>query len=528
MPQESLQFYKEIAATNQWLSIYPELALGVLALALLVLDLFLPKRLRPMLPGWALLGQVLLLAVLLADFASGARLAALQGSTSFGGMLQHTLLGDAFRVFFLLSSIATTYVASVTFSKTDAPRTEYLHILLVATASLMLLAQSNHFVMLFVALETVTVCLYVLVSYFRNSALTLEAGLKYLIMGGLSSALLIFGIVLLYGAAGASEMIRSLPVPEPLSFDQIDEFIALNTSSPLVVAGVALVLAGVLFKIGAFPFQMWVPDVYQGAPTPTTGVLAVASKAAGFAVLLLLVSGPFAAMSDVLSTALAAIAAGSILFGNFAALTQRNVKRLIGLSGVSHAGFLLMGVSAYLALGRDNQAALSGPQQATLAAIGVYLVGYLFASTATLAVMAHVARGDDADQELDHYEDLSRRQPFLAGVLAIGVGSLAGIPPTVGFIGKALLFIAAFKAGLYWLLAVAALGVAVSIYYYFGWIKAAWFDTWKLPAAPGEEQSAPPVTAPSLGGRMILFAVCAVTLVFGVVQFPLTRSLLGW
>lgn len=517
MPTVDLSVYQELAATNTWIALYPELALALLALLVLTLDLFLPARLRGLLPTWSILGQVLLLGVMLADFAGGGILAGLQGSTRFGGLVEHSALGDFFRVFFLVASIAATYLAKVSLAKQTVPRTEYHPILLVMTSSLMLLAQSNHFVLLFVSLETVTVCLYVLVSYFRGNALTLEAGFKYLVMGGLSSALLLFGIVLLYGIAGSAALNGA--VAEPMNFDQLAEFIRLNPQNPLVLAGVVLVLAGVFFKIGAFPFQMWVPDVYQGAPTPTTALLAVSSKAAGFAVLLLLVMGPFASLGTLLTQALAAVAAGSILFGNFAALTQRNVKRLIGLSGVSHAGFLLMGVAAL-------HAGSVSLKPMILVSIAVYLVGYLFASTAVFAVMAHVGGADDSQQELEQYDELSRREPFLAGLLAVGVGSLAGIPPTVGFIGKALLFLAAYKAGLGWLLAVALVGVVVSIYYYFGWIKAAFFDTWRLPPVQGEAPAKPEPAPLGISSRIFLGAVALGILILGVAPWPLTRALL--
>ena len=198
-----------------------------------------------------------------------------------------------------------------------------------------------------------------------------------------------------------------------------------------------LVLAGVAFKIGAVPFQIWIPDVYQGAPTPVTAFLAVASKAAGFAVLLILTQRVFAPYQGLVIPVLSIMAAATIIFGNLAALTQHNVKRLIGLSGVSHAGYLMIGV---IAAYREPHA---------IGAIWFYLFAYLLASFAVFGVMAHVAGPNDADQELDHYADLARDQPFLAAILAIGLGSLAGIPPLAGFMGKLLIFVAAFKAGLY-------------------------------------------------------------------------------
>jgi NADH-quinone oxidoreductase subunit N len=264
------------------------------------------------------------------------------------------------------------------------------------------------------------------------------------------------------------------------------------------------VLAGVAFKIGAFPFQIWIPDVYQGAPTPVTAFLAVGSKAAGFAVLLALAGkdGVFASYGWLVTPVLTVMAAATILFGNLAALTQHNVKRLIGLSGVSHAGFLLLGVIA----------ATQVPM--ATGAVYFYLFAYLLASFAVFGVMAHVAGADDSDQELDHYAGLAKENPFLATVLAVGLGSLAGIPPLAGFMGKLFVFIGAFQAGARWLLALAALGVVISIYYYFGWIKAAFFGSWKQ---AGDATQARPERTPvdlAAGTALVVLALGSLALGF--------------
>jgi NADH-quinone oxidoreductase subunit N len=487
----------DAAAQNQWLAIYPELGLGCLALLLLGLEIVLPKSVHGRLPAAAIFGQLVLLAVLLWNFAP----AGLERDT-FNGLLHHSRDGQFLRAFFLVSSIFVCLLGTVALAKQKLPRIEFYHIVLVVTAAMMLLAQSNHFVLLFVALETVTVGFYILVSYFRSNPLTLEAGLKYLIMGALSSALLLFGIVLLYGVAGNP----ALPghTAEAMNFDALRAFLAANPDNFLAKLGIILVLAGVAFKIGAFPFQIWIPDVYQGAPTPVTAFLAVASKAAGFAVLLVLTLRAFAPYAALTVPILGVLAAATILFGNIAALTQHNVKRLIGLSGVSHAGFLLLGVIA----------AVTTPF--ALGAVYFYLAAYLLATFAVFGVMTHVAGANDADQELDHYAGLAKDSPFLATVLAVGLGSLAGIPPLAGFMGKLLVFIAAFKAGLYPLLAVAIVGVVISIYYYFGWIKAAFFDTWHAPVTEGEADSRPartPVAWPA-GVMLGLLALASVFLGF--------------
>ncbi|MBP6505982.1 MAG: NADH-quinone oxidoreductase subunit N [Opitutaceae bacterium] len=497
----------QAAADNQWAAIFPELALGCLALLLLVLEIFLPKKQHRMIPTVAICGQLGLLIGLLLNFDT-----VLIGQDTFNGLLHHSRDGQFLRAFFLVSSILVCLLGTVALAKQKMPRIEFYHLVLVITAAMMLLAQSNHFVLLFVALETVTVGFYILVSYFRANPLSLEAGLKYLIMGALSSAILLFGIVLLYGVAGNP----ALPghSAHAMNFTALNHFLAANPDNFLAKIGIILVLAGVAFKIGAFPFQIWIPDVYQGAPTPVTAFLAVASKAAGFAVLLVLTLKAFAPYASLTVPVLSLMAATTIIFGNIAALTQHNVKRLIGLSGVSHAGFLLLGVVA----------AVTTPL--ALGAVYFYLAAYLLATFAVFGVMTHLAGANDADQELEHYAGLGKERPFLATVLAVGLGSLAGIPPLAGFMGKLFIFIAAFKAGLYPLLVLAIVGVVISIYYYFGWIRAAFFENWRAPLLEGETDSRPARTPVAWPAGLVLGLLALGTVLLGFYQGSLGEWLL--
>jgi NADH-quinone oxidoreductase subunit N len=246
--------------------------------------------------------------------------------------------------------------------------------------------------------------------------------------------------------------------------------------------------------------------VYQGAPTPVTAYLAVASKAAGFMVLLGLLHGPFFSLQGFLVPALVVISGASILFGNIAAVTQGNLKRLLGLSGVAHAGYLLMGVVASCSVEWADRVVV------------FYLVTYLLASFAVFAVLSIAEQGDDAETSMESYRNLSQRQPFLGGVLTLGLGSLAGIPPLGGFIAKLFLFVAAFQAGLYGLLAVAVLGVVISIYYYFGWIRTIYF---KSSGNLDEEKSVEPL---EIQARCVMGALAAATILLGV--FPGVLSLL--
>lgn len=505
MSAETLQ---QIAATNEWAAIFPEIFLGCAALALLVMEIVLPKEQHRHIPVAAMMALGAMAIGLAINFQT-----AWMDTTTFAGLLRHSLPGQVARMFFLLAGLLVCFIANICLPRTRMPRVEFFHLVLVVTAAMMLLAQSNNFVMMFVALETVTIGFYILVSYFRDNPLTLEAGLKYLVMGALSSALLLFGIVLIYGAVGrvtdAGGFIRT-----GFEFEVVAHFLRENPDNFLALAGMLLVLSGVAFKIGAFPFQIWIPDVYQGAPTPVTAFLAVSSKAAGFALLMTLVLNVFPSAQDVLVPVLSASAAATILFGNIAALSQRNAKRLMGLSGVSHAGYLLLGVTA----------ALTVPW--AQGAVWFYLFGYLLASMAVFGVMAHVAGADDTNQEIEHYDRLARDQPLLAAVLAAGVGSLAGIPPLVGFLGKLLLFIAAFEAHLFWLLGVAIVGAVLSIYYYFGWIKAAFFEVWTPPGTAPAPATTPARTAPALVSALVLAGLALASVVLGFFQEPLTAWLL--
>ncbi len=485
---------QSLGAGNAWGAIWPEISLGCLALFLLVLEICLPRSGHARIPLVSIVGQLAVLGLLLAHLDTPP-------TPVFNGILALTPPGQLMRVFFLIASILVSLLAVRSLSWQRVPRVEFHHIVLVVTAALMLLVESRNFVMLFVALETVTVGFYILVSYYGANPKTLEAGLKYLVTGALSSALLLFGIVLLYGVAGSPALTGR--TAEAMQYGGLRGFLEANPSNFMAAAGIVLVLAGIAFKIGAFPFQIWIPDVYQGAPTPVTAFLAVSSKAAGFAVLVVLVTEVFAPYAWLVGPALAFMAVGTILFGNLAALKQYNVKRLIGLSGVSHAGFILLAVVS----------ASAAPM--AVAAVYFYLFAYLIASFAVFGVMTVLAGPDDTEQELGDYAGLAQQSPFLGGVLACALGSLAGIPPFAGFMAKLLVFVAAFKAGHYGLLAVAVAGVVISIYYYFGWIRAAYF---RDQAATSPETASRAGAGPGTALGLALAALTAASIVLGVYQ----------
>ena len=240
--------FQAIAETNQWATLWPEIALGGLAVVLLVKNLFWSSKKLSSIGTLVIGGQLVILTLLFLT-----RPISVTG-VSFGGMIFHTPLGYIMRIFFLLSSLIVAYIGMLYLKKQDLPRTEFFHIILVATAASMLLVQSHHFVMLFVALETVTVGAFILVSYSRSSVFSLEAGLKYLILGALSSSLLLFGVVLLYGAAGNPSLIES--TTDAMNFTELARFISSNSDNHLIQIGTILVICGIAFKIGVVPFQI--------------------------------------------------------------------------------------------------------------------------------------------------------------------------------------------------------------------------------------------------------------------------------
>jgi NADH-quinone oxidoreductase subunit N len=444
-----------------WLAILPEILVAALALFALVQALVLPPAGRWLIPVVARVG--LLLAGLLA-FQAGDRAAL---GPAFGGLLLQDGSTLLWRLLFLLCALLTSLVGARFFRQRGADDAEFHHLLLLVTAALMILAQSSHVVTFFVALETATVGLYVLCGFLRRSAASLEAGVRYLVAGGLSSALLLMGFVLLHGLAG-----MHLPKgTDPLHFASLAAAVAGHGGEPLALVGAALVLAGLGFKLGAFPFHGWVPDVYQGAPTPTTALLATASKSAGVVGLILVLAGPLAPLAGKLVPVLAVLAGGSLLAGNLAALGSSDAKRALALSGVSHAGFLLAGIAGILGLraqeGPFGAADLAHP------VVLAYLLAYVLGTFATLGAMAALPAEDDERRPLVALRGLIRRSPSLAAGLTLGIGSLAGIPPSLGFFAKLLILWVLVSAESWTLLGLAVISVAISIHYYFSIIREA-------------------------------------------------------
>jgi len=436
-------------------SLYPikyELSVLILAFGVLLLDLWMPPENRRKLGCLvaAALGLMLVATFIwppyTMKFVAGGEWWHLN-ELAFNNSFISDDLGLFFKRLFLLAGVIVT-VMSVEFStRFQSGVSEFFSLLLFALAGMLFAASANDFAMLFVSIELITVSFYVLTSFQRNRLASLEAGVKYLILGAMASAFMVYGIALVYGTA------------KTMNFIELSQRAAALADKPVFLLGLLLVVAGLAFKIAAFPLQVWAPDVYQGSPAPVTAFLAIGSKAAGFVLLvrLLLVVLP-RELTGHWSKLLMAMSAITILYGNLCAIPQRNLKRLLGYSSIASAGYLLLGIAAL--------------SKAGSVAILYYLSGYLFTVLAAFTVLCVAIRSSDAE-DITTLAGLSQRSPLLAGTMTLALVSLAGVPPLAGFFGKFLLLKAAIEAGpsYYWLVAVAIVGVVISMYYYFGVIR---------------------------------------------------------
>src|ERR1022692_409357 len=426
-----------------------EISVVALGLVLLLADLWLPAERKRML-GYAAAAA---LAVLFFNSFTGHCSCSLSG-TAFGGMFVQDALAVFFKRFFLLAAILVLLVAVEFSDRIASGVSEYYSLIVFALSGMLFAASANDFVMLFVSIELITITFYVLTSFQRGKLVSLEAGVKYLILGALSSAFMVYGIALVWGTTGK------------FNFNELALVASNFTANKVFLIGLLFVLVGLGFKIAAFPFQIWVPDVYQGAPTPTTAFLAVGSKAAGFVLLLRVLFSAAPAVTEHWAKLLIVISAVTILYGNLCAIPQRNLKRLMGYSIIGHAGYLLLGVAALSSAGQS--------------AVLYYLGGYLFTTLAAFTVIALVMRHLESE-DISGLAGLNERSPLLAATLTLAMVSLAGIPPLAGFFGKFLLLKAVIEQGAtnhgYYCLAFTTLvGVVISLYYYFGVVRAIYWS----------------------------------------------------
>lgn len=436
----------------------PELALAVTAAVVLLVSVL--RQGKSLILPISLVGIVIsfgLLWNLYVDLeAAGQRL---EGFNRF-------LVFDQFSQYFkflILGVLALVVLGSWGYlDRVDNLRGEYYCILFISVAGMMLLPSAVELVTMYVALEIATLPIAALAAIFRTDRST-EAGIKFLLVAAISSAILLYGIVLIYGLVGSTE------------FDYIGQgiseylYVGTGGGNIAIIVALALVIVGFGFKISAVPFHMWVPDVYEGAPAPVTGFLSVASKTAGIAILLRVFYVVFGSLEIDWSAIFAGLSVLSMILGNVVAVVQRNIKRMLAYSTIAHVGYILIGLASVP--GRAD----SLVDFTSVGAILFYLSAYAVTNLAAFFVIASLSRTSDLE-EIQDYRGLARRNPYLAGVMALSMVSLTGIPPTAGFMAKLMIFSSAVASGLVWLVVIGVLTSVVAAYYYLRVVRIMYSD----------------------------------------------------
>jgi NADH-quinone oxidoreductase subunit N len=398
---------------------------------------------------------------------------------------------DGFSIFITMligSAVVLTALLADDFLRREAlPGLELYVLLLLSASGGVIMASANDLIVLFLGLEVLSIAVYVMAAMNLRRIQSQEAGLKYFVLGGFSSAFFLYGIALTYGATGSTNLVS------------IKDYLSTNvlTQDAMLLAGMALLLVGLGFKVAAVPFQSWTPDVYQGAPSPVTAFMASGVKVAGFAALLRVFSVTFSSYADDWKPAVYALAVLTLLFGSIVALTQSDVKRMMAYSSISHAGFILVGVQA--ATDRGTSAAL------------FYLAAYTFLVAGSFAIITVVGRRGDARHSLSDYRGLASEKPVLAFAFTVLLASQAGVPFTTGFFAKFEVIEAAMEAHSYWLGLVAMLSAVSAAYLYLRIII-----TLYGPARDPEAVEADPVRVP-VGAAAVIVVAVAVTVAFGIV-----------
>ncbi len=462
----------------------PELVLAGFAVLVIGLDLVMRQK--------ALLSPVSLSGLVIA----GGFAVAMWGG-SYPALFNNMLAVDNFALFFKLVFLGVAFL--VILASTDYVgkfarfQGEYYALVLLSALGMMLMAATANLIAIYLALELTSISLYALVGFLKDQKST-EASLKYLLLGALASAVLLYGMALVFGFTGTTQLgeiaqaLQSIPSRALLG-------------SPGLLLGIVLLIAGFGFKIAAVPFQMWVPDVYEGAPTPITAYLSVASKAAGFAVVLRVFFSAFGApawLSLNWGVIFAVLAVISMILGNVVAISQTNIKRMLGYSSIAQAGYLMVGLAA---VGFSATSGVMGQS-------GVLFFLASYALTNMGAFIAIIAISNKADSDLiADYAGMGRRAPLLALALTLCLISLIGMPPAAGFMAKFYIFSAAVQNGLLWLVVIAVINSVISAYYYLRVVKVMWFGE------PASGEKVP--SSPAL--RLALLISCVGVLALGIV-----------
>jgi len=462
----------------------PELIVAAFAVIVILLDLVIERK------RW--LAQVTLVGLVV---AGGFSIAMWGGS--YDALFNNMLAVDNFAIFFKLIFLAVAFLVVLAsqdyVSKLARFRGEYYALILLSALGMMLMAATTNLIAIYISLELASISLYALTGFLKDKKST-ESALKYLLLGAISSAVLLYGMALVFGTTGAVQLGEIASAVQAMAASSAMD-------NPALMLGVVMMIAGFGFKIAAVPFQMWVPDVYEGAPTTVTAYLSVASKAAGFAIIIRVFLTAFGTpdwLSANWAIIFAVLAVIGMTLGNVLAIPQGNIKRMLGYSSIAQAGYLLVGVAA---MGIAPAGDIAG-QSGVLFFLASYAVTNIGAFIAIIAISNAVGSDEIAD-----FSGMGKRAPILALALTLCLISLTGLPPASGFMGKFFIFSSAAQNGLIWLVIIAAINSVISAYYYFRVIKVMWF---------GEANKTAKV-ASSGALRLALFLCCAGVLALGIV-----------
>ncbi len=431
------------------LTILPELFLTEAALGLLLYGTWTRRtaeasEARDRRIAWLSVASLGLTALLLAVSAFAIKTIPLR---AFSGMVTFDRFGVFFKILILLASAVTILFSMRFLAASSYPGGEYYSLILFTTVGMLFMAAGTNLASIYIALELMALSQYVLAGFFKRETKSIEAAAKYFVLGAFSSGVLLYGLSLVYGMTGS------------LDLAAVSKALTLGPKSLLLVVGIILVACGLFFKIASAPFHVWAPDVYQGAPTPISAFFAVGPKIAAYAIFARIFFAGFGPLEADWTLIVAASAALTMVVGNVGALLQTNVKRMLGYSSIGHAGYALLGLLAY-------------KTDYGLWSILVYLAAYLLMTLGAFGFVVLLESKGYAGETVDDFNGLAHRNPLGAAAMLVFLLSLAGIPPTAGFIGKYFLFTAAMKAGWPWLSLLAVLMSAVSLFYYFRIVRA--------------------------------------------------------
>ncbi len=360
--------------------------------------------------------------------------------TAFGGTVITGGFASVTAVMFLTAAGLTILLSREYVAKIGANFGEYFHLIILATAGMMTFSAGVDLVVTFIGLELMSICLYVLAGITRRIHKANEAALKYFLLGSFATGFFLYGIALVYGSTGSTNIF------------EIAQNIQAFKAEPLFLTGAGLLLIGFAFKVGAVPFHMWVPDVYEGSPTMVSAFMSTGAKAAAFSALLLVFTATFDFIGGSINTVFAVLAVASMLVGNLIAISQTNVKRMLAYSSIAHAGYMLIGVT----VGADM----------SISGVLFYLISYIFTNVGAFGIISILENSEQRGTDIEDFRGLYKRNPLLAAMMAVFMFSLIGLPPLAGFFGKYYIFVAAIEGGYTWLTIIGVITSMISVYYY--------------------------------------------------------------